>query len=33
MEVKGKTFAILGAGGAARAAIFGILEEGEPRSF
>ena len=28
MEVKGKTFAILGAGGAARAAIFGILEEG-----
>jgi len=28
MEVKGKTFAILGAGGASRAAIFGILEEG-----
>jgi len=26
--IRGKTFAILGAGGAARAAIFGILEEG-----
>ncbi len=28
IEIEGKTFAILGAGGAARAAIFGILEEG-----
>jgi len=28
LEVRGKTFAILGAGGAARAAVFGLLEEG-----
>jgi len=28
IEIEGKTFAILGAGGATRAAIFGILEEG-----
>jgi len=28
IEIKGKTFAILGAGGAARAAVFGILQEG-----
>ena len=28
LEIRGKTFAILGAGGAARAAVFGILEEG-----
>jgi len=28
IEIEGKTFAILGAGGAARAAIFGILQEG-----
>ena len=28
IEIQGKTFAILGAGGAARATIFGILEEG-----
>ena len=28
LEISGKTFAILGAGGAARAAVFGILREG-----
>lgn len=28
LEIRGKTFAILGAGGAARAAVFGILKEG-----
>jgi shikimate dehydrogenase len=28
LEIEGKTFAILGAGGAARAAVFGILKEG-----
>jgi shikimate dehydrogenase len=28
LEIKGKTFAILGAGGAARAAVFGLLKEG-----
>ena len=28
LEVRGKTFAILGAGGAARAAVFGLLKEG-----
>jgi len=28
LEIGGKTFAILGAGGAARAAVFGILKEG-----
>ncbi len=28
IEIEGKTFAILGAGGAARAAVFGILQEG-----
>jgi shikimate dehydrogenase len=28
LEIEGKTFAILGAGGAARAAVFGILREG-----
>jgi shikimate dehydrogenase len=28
LEVRGKTFAILGAGGAARAAVYGILKEG-----
>ncbi|MGQ9653310.1 MAG: shikimate dehydrogenase [Thermodesulfobacteriota bacterium] len=28
MEIKGKTFAILGAGGAARAAIFGVMSHG-----
>jgi shikimate dehydrogenase len=28
IEIEGKTFAVLGAGGAARAAIFGILQEG-----
>jgi len=28
MQIKGKTFAILGAGGMARAAVFGLLQEG-----
>ena len=28
LEIRGKTFAILGAGGAARAAVFGILQKG-----
>ncbi len=28
LEIRGKTFAILGAGGAARAAVFGLLREG-----
>ena len=28
LEIRGKTFTILGAGGAARAAVFGILKEG-----
>lgn len=28
LEIRGKTFAILGAGGAARAAVFGLLKEG-----
>jgi shikimate dehydrogenase len=28
MKIKGKTFAVLGAGGAARAALYGILKEG-----
>lgn len=28
LEIRGKTFVILGAGGAARAAVFGILKEG-----
>jgi shikimate dehydrogenase len=28
LDIRGKTFAILGAGGAARAAVFGILKEG-----